>query len=49
MSGKKDEGRKRIAEKREVITLDVRAPGSMSACAMDVMVAPWTTWIRGCL
>ena len=30
--------RKRIAEKREVITLDVRAPGSMSACAMDVMV-----------
>jgi hypothetical protein len=30
--------RKRIAEKREVITLDVREPGTVSTAAMDVMV-----------
>lgn len=30
--------RKRITEKREVITLDVRVPGTVSTAAMDVMV-----------
>jgi hypothetical protein len=30
--------RKRIAEKREVITMDVRVPGTVTTAAMDVMV-----------